>query len=108
MSTSVYAASWTTNLDRWSGASEVAKLNKTTYTHNYYMEVNYVGAQYDSVEHWIEKSLGGNLSQHSITQEGKNSSPSSTASIGDKVVLNVKNPISTKVEVEASGAWTPN
>lgn len=73
------------------------------------MKVNHVGAHYDSVEHWIESDITGkNYSVHSITKEGRNTSPSSTAIKGDEVVLNVKNPVSTRVQVEANGAWSPN
>lgn len=105
----VMASSWDVNLKRWSGASEISEMKKTSDVKNYYMEVSYVGAHYDSVEHWIESDITGtNYSVHSITKEGKNNSPASTAKKGDEVVLNVKNPISVEVKVEASGAWSAN
>lgn len=106
---SASAASWYSDLERWSGASEISTLKKSTDTKNYYMKVDYVGAHYDSVEHWIEsKTLGKNYSVHTVTKEGKSASPNSTASKGDNVVLNVKNPVSVRVQVEASGSWSPN
>lgn len=107
-STSVFAASWSYDLNRWSNSEEISTITKDTSTDNYYMEVTSVGGHYDSVEHWIEGRYGGNYSNHYITKEGSNNSPDSTAEKGDSVVLNVKNPISTHVTVSASGAWSPN
>lgn len=109
MSTSVFAASWTTNLDRWSMEQEIGEITKQTTNTTYYMQVDYVGSTYDSVEHWIESDItGSNYSVHTITKEGFNSSPASSAKVNDEVVLNVKNPVNASVQVAASGAWSPN
>lgn len=106
--TAASASSWSINLGRWSADREIATMTKTTTNGTYYMAVSSVGGAYDSVEHWTEGVYGGNYSSHSITKEGKNDSPSSTASKGDAVTLNVCNPISTQVLVSASGSWSPN
>lgn len=107
-SASSFAASWSTNLDRWSGTDEVSTLLKSTSTATYYMSVSSVGSTYDCVEHWIETTAGSNRSDHKITKEGSDASPTSTALKGDEIVLNVKNPVNIHVEVTASGSWTPN
>jgi hypothetical protein len=109
LSTNVFAASgWGTNLEKWSGALEISDLTKATTTKTYYMKVDSVGGSYDSVEHWIEAPLGSNYSVHSITTEGNAKSPASTAVKGDKVTLNVANPINVSVQVQAAGSWSPN
>lgn len=105
---SAFASSWSINLGRWSSDREIATTTKSTTNDTYYMQVDSVGGQYDSVEHWTEGIYGGNYSGHTITKEGDNNSPKSSATKGDSVSLNVCNPISTQVLVAANGAWSAN
>lgn len=109
LSTNVFAATgWGTNLEKWSGTLEISDITKSTTSATYYMSVSSVGGAYDSVEHWIESPLGGNLSGHSITKEGHYSSEyNSNAVKGNKVTLNVANPVNVSVQVQASGTWSP-
>lgn len=102
------ASSWSATLNRWSADKEIGTTTKSTDNKTYYMQVSSVGGTYDSVEHWIEGDYGGDYSSHSITKEGQNNSPASSASKSDDVTLNVANPISTQVRVSANGSWSPN
>lgn len=42
MSSSVFAASWTTNLGRWKTSTEIGEIRKTTNNRTYYMKVEIV------------------------------------------------------------------
>ena len=105
---SAFASSWSVNLNRWSADKEIATTTKKTTNNTYYMKVDSVGGDYDSVMHWIEGDSGRDYSAHSITKEGSNDSPASEAEKGDDVTLNVENPVFTRVLVSASGSWSAN
>lgn len=110
VSAGVYADSWSTNLKTFKGDSEVSTSIKDTDIANYFINIESMGGDYTSVNHWVETTGGRNVSVKSTTDVGNSDNCNLDVGVkkGEAYVLNVENAVNTYVRVARRGNWSPN